>query len=153
MIALVDLADKADARIRTLSGGQRRRLDLALALVGDPELLFLDEPTTGFDPQARRHAWDLVKRLCKLGKTIFLTTHYMEEAQYLADRVAVICGGAPRRARRAGLDRRPRHGRRPDPLHAPRPRADVRSCRWPRAWTMAASLIETADVDGRSCTR
>ena len=93
MIALVDLADKATARIRTLSGGQRRRLDLALALVGDPELLFLDEPTTGFDPQARRHAWDLVKRLCKLGKTIFLTTHYMEEAQYLADRVAVISGG------------------------------------------------------------
>ena len=93
MIALVDLADKAKARIRTLSGGQRRRLDLALALVGDPELLFLDEPTTGFDPQARRHAWDLVKRLCKLGKTIFLTTHYMEEAQYLADRVAVISGG------------------------------------------------------------
>jgi len=93
MIALVDLADKATARIRTLSGGQRRRLDLALALVGDPELLFLDEPTTGFDPQARRHAWDLVKRLCKLGKTIFLTTHYMEEAQYLADRVAVIAAG------------------------------------------------------------
>ena len=93
MIALVDLADKATARIRTLSGGQRRRLDLALALVGDPELLFLDEPTTGFDPQARRHAWDLVKRLCKLGKTIFLTTHYMEEAQYLADRVAVISRG------------------------------------------------------------
>jgi ABC-2 type transport system ATP-binding protein len=92
-IALVDLADKADARIRTLSGGQRRRLDLALGLVGDPDLLFLDEPTTGFDPQARRHAWDLVKRLCGLGKTVFLTTHYMEEAQYLADRVAVIAGG------------------------------------------------------------
>jgi ABC-2 type transport system ATP-binding protein len=93
VIALVDLADKADDRIRTLSGGQRRRLDLALGLVGDPDLLFLDEPTTGFDPQARRHAWDLVKRLCSLGKTVFLTTHYMEEAQYLADRVAVIAGG------------------------------------------------------------
>jgi ABC-2 type transport system ATP-binding protein len=93
VIGLVDLAEKADARIRTLSGGQRRRLDLALALVGDPDLVFLDEPTTGFDPQARRHAWELVKRLCTLGKTIFLTTHYMEEAQYLADRVAVMARG------------------------------------------------------------
>jgi ABC-2 type transport system ATP-binding protein len=93
VVALVGLEDKASARIRTLSGGQRRRLDVALALIGDPELLFLDEPTTGFDPQARRHAWDLVKRLCSFGKTVFLTTHYMEEAQYLADRVAVIAGG------------------------------------------------------------
>ena len=93
VIGLVDLAEKADARIRTLSGGQRRRLDLALALVGDPDLVFLDEPTTGFDPQARRNAWELVKRLCTLGKTIFLTTHYMEEAQYLADRVAVMARG------------------------------------------------------------
>jgi len=93
VIELVDLGDKADARIRTLSGGQRRRLDLALALVGDPVLIFLDEPTTGFDPQARRNAWDLVKRLGRLGKTIFLTTHYMEEAQYLSDRVAVIAAG------------------------------------------------------------
>jgi ABC-2 type transport system ATP-binding protein len=93
VIALVDLADKEGARIRTLSGGQRRRLDLALALVGDPDLIFLDEPTTGFDPQARRNAWDLVKRLCGLGKTVFLTTHYMEEAQFLADRVGVIAGG------------------------------------------------------------
>ena len=79
--------------MRTLSGGQRRRLDLALALVGDPDLIFLDEPTTGFDPAARRNAWDLVKRLGGLGKTVFLTTHYMDEAQYLADRVAVIAGG------------------------------------------------------------
>lgn len=93
VIDLVDLADKTRSRIRALSGGQRRRLDLALALIGDPELIFLDEPTTGFDPQARRNAWDLVKRLCGLGKTVFLTTHYMEEAQYLADRVAVIAGG------------------------------------------------------------
>jgi ABC-2 type transport system ATP-binding protein len=93
VIALVDLEDKAHARIRALSGGQRRRLDLALALIGDPDLLFLDEPTTGFDPQARRNAWDLVRCLCQLGKTVFLTTHYMEEAQYLADRVAVIAGG------------------------------------------------------------
>ena len=93
LIDLAGLADKAEARVRMLSGGQRRRLDLALALVGDPDLLFLDEPTTGFDPAARRNAWDLVKRLCGLGKTVFLTTHYMEEAQYLADRVAVIAAG------------------------------------------------------------
>jgi ABC-2 type transport system ATP-binding protein len=93
VIALVGLGDKAGARVRTLSGGQRRRLDLALALVGGPDLIFLDEPTTGFDPAARRNAWDLVKGLGGLGKTVFLTTHYMDEAQYLADRVAVIAGG------------------------------------------------------------
>jgi ABC-2 type transport system ATP-binding protein len=93
VIELVGLTDKAGARVRTLSGGQRRRLDLALALVGDPDLLFLDEPTTGFDPAARRNAWDVVKRLGGLGKTVFLTTHYMDEAQYLADRVAVIAAG------------------------------------------------------------
>jgi len=93
VIELVGLGDKAGARGRTLSGGQRRRLDLALALVGDPDLIFLDEPTTGFDPAARRNAWDLVKRFRGLGKTVFLTTHYMDEAQYLADRVALIAGG------------------------------------------------------------
>ncbi len=93
VIGMVGLGDKARARVRTLSGGQRRRLDLALALVGDPDLIFLDEPTTGFDPAARRNAWDLVKGLGGLGKTVFLTTHYMDEAQYLADRVAVIAGG------------------------------------------------------------
>jgi ABC-2 type transport system ATP-binding protein len=93
VVDLVGLAEKARARIRALSGGQRRRLDLGLALVGDPDLIFLDEPTTGFDPAARRNAWELVKRLCGLGKTVLLTTHYMEEAQYLADRVAVIVGG------------------------------------------------------------
>jgi len=93
VIALVGLEDRAGDRVRRLSGGQRRRLDLALALIGDPDLIFLDEPTTGFDPAARRHAWDLVKRLGGLGKTVLLTTHYMDEAQYLADRVAVIAGG------------------------------------------------------------
>ena len=93
VIDLVGLADKMSARVRTLSGGQRRRLDLALALVGGPDLIFLDEPTTGFDPAARRNAWDLVKRLGGLGKTVLLTTHYMDEAQYLADRVAVIAAG------------------------------------------------------------
>ena len=93
VIDLVGLGDKARARVRTLSGGQRRRLDLALALIGGPDLVFLDEPTTGFDPAARRNAWDLVKRLGGLGKTVLLTTHYMDEAQYLADRVAVIAAG------------------------------------------------------------
>jgi ABC-2 type transport system ATP-binding protein len=93
LIELVGLADKTDARVKTLSGGQRRRLDLALGLVGDPELLFLDEPTTGFDPSARRKAWELVANLKELGKTIVLTTHYMDEAQHLADRLAVIARG------------------------------------------------------------
>ena len=93
VIAMVGLEDKGEARVRTLSGGQRRRLDLALGLVGDPQLLFLDEPTTGFDPAARRRAWDLVERLRALGKTILLTTHSMEEVQHLADRMAVIASG------------------------------------------------------------
>ncbi len=93
VLGLVGLEDKADARVKTLSGGQRRRLDLALGLVGDPDLLFLDEPTTGFDPEARRKAWDLVEALRGLGKTVLLTTHYMDEAQHLADRVAVIVHG------------------------------------------------------------
>jgi len=92
-ISLVGLTEKAEARVGRLSGGQQRRLDVALALVGDPELLFLDEPTTGFDPSARRRAWEVIARLRELGKTIFLTTHYMEEAQALADRVAIIAGG------------------------------------------------------------
>jgi ABC-2 type transport system ATP-binding protein len=94
VISLVGLADKADARVRTLSGGQLRRLDLALALVGDPELLFLDEPTTGFDPGARRQAWETIRELRTLGKSIVLTTHYIEEAQRLADRVAILRGGS-----------------------------------------------------------
>ena len=93
MIALVGLEEKSGARVKTLSGGQKRRLDLGVALVGDPELLFLDEPTTGFDPSARRTAWELVRSLRALGKTILLTTHYLDEAQQLADRVAVIRDG------------------------------------------------------------
>jgi ABC-2 type transport system ATP-binding protein len=93
LIELVELDAKRDARAGSLSGGQRRRLDLALALVGDPDLLFLDEPTTGFDPHARRHAWSTIRSLCSLGKTVFLTTHFMDEAQYLADRVAVMAAG------------------------------------------------------------
>ncbi|GIH95762.1 ABC transporter ATP-binding protein [Planobispora siamensis] len=93
VIDQVGLADKRNARVRTLSGGQKRRLDLALGLVGRPELLFLDEPTTGFDPSARHRAWELIDGLRALGTTILLTTHYMDEAQNLADRVAVLRGG------------------------------------------------------------
>jgi ABC-2 type transport system ATP-binding protein len=92
-IGLVGLTGKADARAGALSGGQRRRLDVGMALVGDPDLLFLDEPTTGFDPSARRQAWETIAGLRELGKTIMLTTHYMDEAQRLADRVAVIARG------------------------------------------------------------
>ncbi len=92
-IALVGLEGKADAPGEQLSGGQRRRLDVALALIGDPELIFLDEPTTGFDPSARRAAWDVVAGLRDLGKTVFLTTHYMDEAEHLADRIAIIADG------------------------------------------------------------
>ncbi len=93
VIALVSLDSKAAARVKTLSGGQQRRLDVALGIVGDPELLFLDEPTTGFDPGARRQSWDLVRSLAQLGKTVLLTTHYMDEAQALADRLIVMSGG------------------------------------------------------------
>jgi ABC-2 type transport system ATP-binding protein len=92
-IGLVGLQDKHDARAGNLSGGQQRRLDVALALIGDPELIFLDEPTTGFDPGARRQFWGVIGGLRDLGKTVFLTTHYMDEAQALADRVAIIVGG------------------------------------------------------------
>jgi ABC-2 type transport system ATP-binding protein len=93
VIAMVGLEDKRHARLRTLSGGQQRRLDLALALIGDPDLIFLDEPTTGFDPGARRASWGIIRNLCSLGKTVLLTTHYMDEAQHLANRVAVISAG------------------------------------------------------------
>jgi ABC-2 type transport system ATP-binding protein len=111
VLELVELEAKRGERAGELSGGQRRRLDLALALVGDPELIFLDEPTTGFDPAARRQAWSAIRSLCELGKTIFLTTHFMDEAQYLGDRVAVmrageiIAEGAPDEL--GGRDRRP----------------------------------------------
>jgi ABC-2 type transport system ATP-binding protein len=93
LIELVELDAKADAKAGDLSGGQRRRLDLALGLVGDPDVLFLDEPTTGFDPHARRNAWSTLRTLCDSGKTIFLTTHFMDEAQHLADRVGVMADG------------------------------------------------------------
>jgi ABC-2 type transport system ATP-binding protein len=93
VIELVGLESKRDARVKTLSGGQKRRLDLGLALVGDPDLVFLDEPTTGFDPAARRAAWDMIRSLRALGKTVLLTTHYLDEAEQLADRVAVMREG------------------------------------------------------------
>jgi ABC-2 type transport system ATP-binding protein len=93
VIHLVGLEEKRSARVLKLSGGQQRRLDVAIALVGNPELLFLDEPTTGFDPSARHEAWEVIKNLATLGMTVLLTTHYMDEAQFLADRVAVIVAG------------------------------------------------------------
>ena len=115
VIELVGLAEKRDARVKTLSGGQKRRLDLGVALVGDPELVFLDEPTTGFDPAARRAAWEMIRSLRALGKTVLLTTHYLDEAEQLADRVAVLREGEIVRDRDAARadDGRPR-GR--DPL-------------------------------------
>jgi ABC-2 type transport system ATP-binding protein len=93
VVELVGLDEKRDTLVRSLSGGQRRRLDLGLALVGDPEIVFLDEPTTGFDPEARRRAWETIASLRDLGKTILLTTHYLEEAERLSDRVAVLRDG------------------------------------------------------------
>ena len=93
VIELVGLTEKRDARVKTLSGGQKRRLDLGMALVGDPDLVFLDEPTTGFDPAARRAAWEMIRSLRSLGKTVLLTTHYLDEAEQLADRVAVLREG------------------------------------------------------------
>jgi len=93
VVDLVGLAEKRDARVKSLSGGQMRRLDLALGLIGDPEILFLDEPTTGFDPAARRAAWGMIRSLRELGKTVLLTTHYLDEAEQLADRVAVLREG------------------------------------------------------------
>ena len=93
VIALIGLEEKRDTRARRLSGGQRRRLDLGLALIGDPELIFLDEPTTGFDPGARRRAWETIRSLSGLGKTILLTTHYLDEVEQLADRLAVLRAG------------------------------------------------------------
>jgi ABC-2 type transport system ATP-binding protein len=93
VISIIGLGEKANARVKTLSGGQKRRLDLGVALIGNPDLVFLDEPTTGFDPSARRNAWEMIRALRELGKTILLTTHYLDEAQQLADRVAVLRAG------------------------------------------------------------
>ena len=154
-------SDKRDTRAKQLSGGQRRRLDLALALVGDPDLVFLDEPTTGFDPAARRHAWSTIRSLCELGKTVFLTTHFMDEAQHLADRVAMMRAGeivAERASRElGGRELRPaeirfagcprRHlARRPAPRWRP---AGTRRGR--DGWTDALSASVTAARTGCAC--
>ncbi len=122
-VAMVGLEDKRDARAGTLSGGQRRRLDVAVALVGRPELVFLDEPTTGFDPSARREAWTMIEGLKAAGTTVFLTTHYLDEAQHLADRVAILCAGTIVASGRPGeLGREGRMSlisfRLPDGIHA-----------------------------------
>ena len=152
VLSLVGLEHKRDAKTRTLSGGQKRRLDLGIALVGDPELLFLDEPTTGFDPGARRAAWETIRSLRSLGKTILLTTHYIEEAQQLADRVAVDapgrdrCGGDAGRADRRGAGQ-------PDQLQAERLRgrdrdrgADARPPRADRRGAPGGFELEALEV-------
>jgi ABC-2 type transport system ATP-binding protein len=128
VLTLVELEAKRGERAAKLSGGQRRRLDLALALVGDPELIFLDEPTTGFDPAARRQAWSAIRSLCELGKTVFLTTHFMDEAQYLGDRVAVMRRRDHRRGH-PGRARWPRPAAGRDPVHAPPGRRARRAAR------------------------
>ena len=130
LLDLVGLGDRAEYRAADLSGGQRRRLDLALGLVGDPDLIFLDEPTTGFDPSARRQSWETIANLRSLGKSILLTTHYMEEAQRLADRVVVLARGQRRRRGRAGrAGPRERHRRRLPPAELPRDAAAARRTR------------------------
>ncbi|MGZ4384629.1 MAG: ATP-binding cassette domain-containing protein, partial [Gaiellaceae bacterium] len=119
---LIGLAEKRGARVRTLSGGQKRRLDLGLALVGDPDLVFLDEPTTGFDPGARRAAWETIRSLRSLGKTILLTTHYLDEAEQLADRLAVlregrlVSIGSPRELAGANVETEIRYRRDGEPV-------------------------------------
>ena len=123
MLELVGLGDREDARAQRRSrGGQRRRLDLALGIAGDPELMFLDEPTTGFDPAARRQSWELIEGLRELGKTILLTTHYMDEAQHLADRVVVLAQ-RPRDRRRHARRARARERRRRRRFRVPCPGA------------------------------
>ena len=139
MLELVGLTEKARVRGQSLSGGQRRRLDVALGIVGRPTLLFLDEPTTGFDPEARRQFWALIRSLRELGTTMLLTTHYLDEAEALADRVGVISPRPAGRGRRPGAARRPGDrarassaGPRTAPAAPRRPRRRRRSCRsWP----------------------
>jgi ABC-2 type transport system ATP-binding protein len=140
VMELVGLAERADVRAGTLSGGQRRRLDLALGICGDPELVFLDEPTTGFDPAARRQSWELIERLRELGKTILLTTHYMDEAQHLADRVVVISHG---RVIAEGT---------PDTLGRGRDEASVVSFRLPRDIDADALPLPDVAVDRHNGT-
>jgi ABC-2 type transport system ATP-binding protein len=139
-LALTGLEEQADRLARSLSGGQKRRLDVALGLIGDPELLFLDEPTTGFDPAARRAAWSVVAGLRDLGKTIFLTTHYMDEAEALADRIAVIARGAiVAEGTPSNLGGRDRAATRIS--FAPAPGMDIRA--------LPGALASAAGLDGR----
>ena len=136
VIELVGLTEKHDSRVTRLSGGQRRRLDVAIALAGDPRLLFLDEPTTGFDPGARRNAWEVIKGLAGLGKTIFLTSHSMDEVQFLADRVVIIAGG---KVVAEGA---------PDTLAGREKAAAVVRFQLPASAHLPDSLREVAKVDG-----
>ena len=148
-------SDKRDERARRLSGGQRRRLDLALALIGDPELIFLDEPTTGFDPAARRTAWQTIRSLRELGKTVLLTTHYLDEAQELADRVAIIKGGqilAEGSPRELGVGGRVALPRRLRPRRRARDPPDRRSDALLHELT-AAALARGERLEGLSVTR
>ena len=154
VIALVGLREKAGARVKTLSGGQKRRLDLGIALIGDPDLVFLDEPTTGFDPQARRAAWEMIRSLRSLGKTVLLTTHYLDEAEQLSDRVAVMREG---RIVRVGTPARADHHRPADrdPLPAERrggARADGRADPGPRRADPAPSR-EGEELEGLQVRR
>ena len=170
VIHLVGLEDKRNVRVLKLSGGQQRRLDVAIALVGNPELLFLDEPTTGFDPSARHEAWEVIKNLATLGMTVLLTTHYMDEAQFLADRVAVIVAGqivaegppatlGDRQLAKARIRYRPPAGATPpDGLSAPPGRtATPRShpTTWSRHCTSSPGgpSITRASLDGLQVTR
>ena len=160
VIASVGLEEKRRARAAKLSGGQRRRLDVALGMVGDPELLFLDEPTTGFDPEARRQFWQLVRDLRTGGTTILLTTHYLDEAEQLADRVGVIARGrlvaldTPGQARRRVIPHRPGHlgrrGRRPA-RNGPSPRPGW-SPSWPQSTTVRCPASRSADRRSRTPT-
>jgi ABC-2 type transport system ATP-binding protein len=138
VIQLVGLMDKKDSRVTKLSGGQRRRLDVAIALAGDPRVLFLDEPTTGFDPGARRNAWEVIKDLAGLGKTIVLTSHSMDEVQYLANRVVIIAGG---KIVAEGA---------PDTLAGRETAAALIRFRLPAQTSLPASLSSLSRVDGDS---
>ena len=148
VLELAGLQEKADVRSRKLSGGQLRRLDFALALVGDPELLFLDEPTTGFDPAARRTAWELVRSLRALGKTILLTTHYLDEAQALADRVAIVKDG---RVLAIGPPRE--LGTHPPGTHLPEPTHPPRTTASPTATPRASWSSTRLTTPPACCTR
>ena len=150
VLGLVELADQRHQRVKRLSGGQQRRLEMAIALAGDPELLFFDEPTTGFDPSARREAWDIVKNLASLGKTVVLTTHFMDEAEYLADRVAVISGGrVVAEGRPATLGRRDRAGSASASAH---PRASSPRLSWADPEGPTDSARSTSTTPLVACT-